>query len=123
MQLFLYTGKNNGGEGRLAASIAAAVPGGKIERFIHLDDLLERLRFNVEPESIVVLQAADNDELKDLQVFQDLLTQCLVILVLPDRKENTIKLAYLLQPRYIAQHDEDFSELNQIVSKMIQSSP
>ncbi len=122
MQLFLYTGKDNRNDDRLVAAIQAAVPEGRIERFIHMNDLLERLRFNVEPESIVVLQAADRKELKQLQVFRDLLTQSFVILVLPDREESTIKLAHLLRPRYIAQKDDDFKDLNQIVCKRIDSS-
>jgi hypothetical protein len=123
MKLFLYAGKDNGNENRLAASIQSAVPGRKIERFVSMHDLLEGLRFNVEPESIVVLQPADHKELYELQPFRDLLAQSFVILVLPDREESTIKLAHLLQPRYISQFDEDFMDLNQIVCKMIQSSP
>lgn len=119
MQLFLYAGKNNGNEGRLEASIQAAAPEEAIERFTRMDDLRERLRFIVEPQSIVVLVATDRKELQQMQTFHDLLTKSFVILVLPDGEESTIRLAHLLQPRFITQFDDDFKALNQIVAKMM----
>jgi hypothetical protein len=121
MQLLLYASQNNKNENRLAAAIQAATPGMAIERFMRLDDLRERLRSIVEPNSIAVLLAEDREELHKIQAFRDMLTEIYIILVLPDRQESTVKLAHLLKPRFLSSVDDDFTDLNQIVAKMIRA--
>jgi len=121
MQLLFYANKNDNNENRLNAAIQAALPEKSIERFTSLADLRERLRRIVEPESIMVLAALDRSELVKMQAFRDMLTEIFIILVLPDRLKSTIRLAHLLRPRFISQLGDDFSDLNQIVSKMIRT--
>lgn len=115
MQLLYYASKNDENENRLKAAIQAAASEEMIERFTRLDDLRERLRSIVEPDSIMVLAAVDREELLKMQAFRDMLTQIFIILVLPDRQESTIKLAHLLRPRFLSKFNDDFTELNQII--------
>jgi hypothetical protein len=49
------------------------------------------------------------------------LTEIYIILVLPDRQEDTIRLAHLLKPRFLSSIKDDFKDLNQIVSKIIRT--
>ena len=121
MQLLFYSSKNGENENRLETAIRSVTPGGTIEHFTRLDDLRDRLRHIVEPNSIMVLAAVDQEELLKIQAFRDILTEIFVILVVPDRQESTIKLAHLLRPRFLSQINDDFFDLNQIVSKMIQT--
>jgi len=121
MQLLFYASKNDENENRLDAAIRSVAPGGKIERFVKLEDFRNRLRSIIEPNSIMVLAAVDREELLELQAYRDMLTEIFIILVLPDRQESTIKLAHLLRPRFLSQVNDDFSELNQIIAKMIQT--
>ena len=121
MQLLYYASKNDENENRLKAAIQAAASEEMIERFNRLDDLRERLRSIVEPDSIMVLAAVDREELLKMQAFRDMLTEIFIILVLPDRQESTIKIAHLLRPRFLSQINDDFKELNQIVVKMIRT--
>jgi hypothetical protein len=121
MQLLFYASKNSKNENRLAAAIQAATPGRTIERFTRLADFRDRLRSIVEPNSIMVLMALDRDELLQIQAFRDMLTEIYIILVLPDEKKSTIKLAHLLKPRFLSSIQGDFSVLNQIISKMLQA--
>ena len=121
MQLLFYASKNDENENRLAAAIRAVAPGGAVERFVKLEDFRDRLRSIVEPNSIMVLAAVDREELLKMQAFRDMLTEIFIILVLPDRKKGTIKLAHLLRPRFLSQIDDDFIDLNQIVAKMIRT--
>jgi hypothetical protein len=121
MQLLFYSSKNDKNEHRLEAAIRAVAPGGTIEHFKGLAELRDRLRSIVEPDSIMVLAAVDRSELVKMQAFRDMLTEIFIILVLPDREKSTIHLAHLLRPRFISQLQDDFSELNQIVTKMIQT--
>ncbi len=121
MQILLYSSKQNNNESRLAAAIQASVPGKSIERFTSLADLRERLRSIVEPASIMVLVAADREELQDLQAFRDMLTEIYVILVIPDWQESTVKLAYILKPRFLNAIGDDFLDLSQIIAKIAQT--
>jgi hypothetical protein len=118
MQLLLYSSKQDKNESRLAEAIQAATPGKSIERFSSLADLRERLRSIVEPASIVVLVAADREELQDMQAFRDMLTEIFVILVIPDWQESTVKLAHILKPRFLSVIEDDFLDLSQIVAKI-----
>jgi hypothetical protein len=121
MQLLFYASKNDENENRLDAAIRSAAPGGTMEHFTRLDDLRNRLRRIVDPDSIMVLAAVDREELLKMQAFRDLLTEIFVILVLPDREKSTIQLAHLLRPRFLSQTSDDFSDLNQVVAKMIRT--
>ena len=121
MQLLFYASKNDENENRLDAAIRSATPEGTMEHFSRLDDLRDRLRSIVDPNSIMVLAAVDREELLEIQAFRDMLTEIFIILVLPDRQESTIQLAHLLRPRFLSQVDDDFTDLNQIVAKMIRT--
>ena len=121
MQILFYASKNDKNEDRLEAAIRSAAPGGTIEHFTGLAELRDRLRTIVEPDSVMVLAAVDRPELKKMQAFRDMLTEIFIILVLPDREKSTIHLAHKLRPRFISQMQDDFDELNQVVTKMIQT--
>lgn len=121
MQILFYASKNDKNELRLEAAIRAAAPGGTIEHFTGLNELRERLRSIIEPDSIMVLAAVDRPELLKMRSFRDMLTEIFIVLVLPDREKSTIRLAHLLRPRFISQLQDDFSELNQIVTKIIET--
>lgn len=121
MQLLFYAKRNDASENRLDAAIRSVAPGGAIERFVTLEGFHDRLRSIVEPNSIMVLAAVDREELFAMQALRDMLTEIFIILVLPDQQESTIKLAHLLRPRFLSQTKDDFTDLSQIVAKMIQS--
>jgi hypothetical protein len=122
MQLLFYAKRNDASENRLDAAIRSVASGGMIERFVTLDGFRERLRSIIEPNSIMVLAAVDREDLLEMQALRDMLTEIYIILVLPDRQESTIKLAHLLRPRFLSQTKDDFTDLSQIVAKMISSS-
>ena len=119
MQLLFYASKNDENENRLDAAIRSATVDGTMEHFTRLDDLRDRLRSIVDPNSIMVLAAVDREELLKIQAFRDMLTEIFVILVIPDREKSTIKLAHLLRPRFLSQTKDDFADLSQIIAKMI----
>jgi hypothetical protein len=121
MQLLFYASRNDESENRLDAAIRSVAPRETVERFVTLEDFRERLRSIVEPNSIMVLAAVDREELLKLQAFRDMLTEIYIILVLPDREDDTIKLAHLLRPRFLSQTKDDFSDLSRIVAQMIRS--
>lgn len=121
MQVLFYASRNDKDKNRLEEALHDAIPGQPIELFTRLDDLRQRFRFIVEPDSIAVLLAANREELIEMQKFRELLPEIYVILVIPDWQESTVKLAYLLLPRLLSQKKDDFTELIQVLKKMVQA--
>jgi hypothetical protein len=123
MQVLFYASRNDRDKNRLETAIHDAIPGRGIELFTRLDALRERFRFIVEPDSIVVLLAADGEELREMQMFRELLPEIYVILVIPDWRENTVKLAHLLLPRFLSQKADSFTDLIKVLKKMVRTPP
>ncbi|HLP57591.1 MAG TPA: hypothetical protein VK186_02120 [Candidatus Deferrimicrobium sp.] len=121
-QILFYASRDDKHKRRLETAIHDALPGWPVEFFTRLDELRDRFRNIVEPDSIAVLLVANYEELHNMQVFREFLTEIYVILVIPDWKENTIKLAHLLLPRFISQKTDDFSDLKKVLVKMTQST-
>ncbi|MCX6580707.1 MAG: hypothetical protein NT166_11050 [Candidatus Aminicenantes bacterium] len=122
MQVLFYAGRNHQDKNRLEAAIHEAVPGRTIEVFTRLEDLRERFRFIVEPDSIAVLLADDREELREMQLFRELLREIYVILVIPDWQESTVKLAHLLLPRFLSPKEDSFTDIKEVLKKMVRAS-
>jgi hypothetical protein len=118
MQLLFYSSGDEQNEKRLAAAVHKVIPKSQIELFQRLDDFRERLRMPVEPDSVAILSASDREELQQMQLLRGLLTEIYVVLVIPDRKDSTIRLAHLLLPRFLSQKDSDFTDLQMVLNKM-----
>jgi hypothetical protein len=122
MQVLFYASTDDKNKKRLEAAIHKVIPERKTELFKRLEDLEERLRTSIEPDSIAVLFASNREELQGMQMLRELLTEIYVILVIPDRKESTIKLAHLLLPRFLSQKENNFTDLKKVLNKMYRKS-
>lgn len=122
MQLLYYSSGVDENAARLKAAVHKVIPEGRIEHFAKLEDLQDRLRTIVEPDSVAVLSAPNRGELQKMQQFRKLLTELYVILVLPDRGKNTIALAHRLLPRFLSQKDSDFADLKAVLNRMYDNS-
>lgn len=122
MRLLFYSSRNDQNSRRLKTAVHKVIPESQIELFNRLEDFRERLRMLVEPDSIAVLSASNLKELQRLQLLRGLLTEIFVVLVIPDRKADTIRLAHLLLPRFLSQQDDDFQDLGEVLDKMVRTS-
>jgi len=122
MRLLYYSSRDDRTHKRLEAVVHKVVPEGQLELFRGLDAFRERLRMPVEPNSIAVLVASNRAELQEMQALRGLMTEIFIVLVIPDRKVGTIKLAHLLLPRFLSQKDDDFQDLAQVLDKMVRTS-
>src|SRR4030043_1727601 len=122
MQLLLYLSGDDENNKRLEAAVHNVIPAGRIEPFKRLDDFRERLRRPIEPDSIAVLSASNQEELQQMQLLRGRLTEIYVVLVIPDRKKSTIELAHLLLPRFLSQKKDDFLDLSKVLNKMHRTS-
>lgn len=118
MQLLLYSSGDDQNKKRLEAAVNNVIPESKIELFKRLDDLRERLRRPVEPDSITVLSASNREELQQMQLLRWLLPEIYVVLVIPDRKKSTVELAHRLLPRFLSQQNDNFIDLSKVLDKM-----
>lgn len=75
----------------------------------------------VEPDSIAVLLASNGEELQRLQTLRGLLKELFVVLVIPDHKDDTIRLAHLLLPRFMSQVDDNFADLGNVLKKIVRT--
>jgi hypothetical protein len=119
VQLLLYASKDDENGKRLMAAVHEALPQRPIGIFRQLSALQGGLRTLIAPDSIAVLSAVDQAELQRLQTLRGLLTEIFVVLVVPDCKKSTIRLAHLLLPRFISQKEDSFSDLKKVLKKMV----
>lgn len=122
MQLLFYSSRNDRNNKRLEAAVHEVIPESQIERFKTLDDFRKRLGMPVEPDSVAVLSASNQEELQQMQFLRNLLTEIYVVLVIPDQKDSTIRLAHLLLPRFLNQKDSNFTNLKIVINKMYLNS-
>ena len=118
MQLLFYSTGDDQNKKRLEAAVHKVIPESKIELFKRLDDFRERFRRPIEPDSIAVLSASNREELQQMQPLRRLLTEIYVVLVIPDRKHSTIRLAHLLLPRFLSQKESDFTDFKMVLNKI-----
>ena len=70
---------------------------------------------------IVVLIAANHEELLQIHSLGDLLSDLRIVLILPDRKPGTISKAHALGPRFLTYIDSDSEELKSVLNKMLEN--
>lgn len=103
----------------IGASLRTLVPDERIEIYHSIEDLANGLLQLLDPDAIVILQAGDRQELLRILSFRDLLQGVRVILLVPDREEETILLAHRLRPRFLGNSENDFSNTMSVVRKML----
>ena len=86
-----------------------------------LDELITRLRRPKEGQTILVLFAAAGKGLSDILSIRDLLEDMKIIIILPDRKGETIAKGYTLHPRFLTFADSDFGDVVAVINKMSMS--
>jgi hypothetical protein len=71
---------------------------------------------------IAVLYPATGDDLTALLSIRDLLEGTRIVLILPDRNEETVKKGLKLYPRFYSYADGDFSVVAAVLDKMIKKT-
>lgn len=86
-----------------------------------VEDLTSVLKGPHEDEILVILYAHSKDLLLDVFSFRKILLEHKLILIIPDREQETISLAHRFHPRYLTYVDSDFRVLEQVLKKIIQN--
>ncbi len=72
--------------------------------------------------TIAVLLVSTQEELLDILSIRDLLDRVRVIIILPDRNEDTISKGHTLFPRFLTHVDSDFSWVTAVLKKMLSNN-
>ncbi len=89
-----------------------------IEIFRTLEDFFKRLHKPKRWDSIIIVCPASRDELEKISVQKDLFINTRVVLILPDRSEETIACGCGFYPRFSIFADQDFKDIVAVLQKM-----
>jgi len=93
--------------------------GEQIEICRTVKDLSNRLRRPRYDLILMVLLISSPEKLMDVILIHDLLADIPIILILPDRKKETIAKAHKLYPRFLSYIDGNFSDVALVLNQML----
>ena len=120
--LFYATSKNGTGE-RLYRIVKTFVPKKTLEVFRTIDSLAHKLREPRNDHDIAILVPKSKQELQELIGMNDFLGELRIILVLPNKGEDTVAKAHSLRPRFLTYKDSDFLDVAAVLTKMLSHTP
>jgi hypothetical protein len=92
----------------------------KYEVFHKVNEFENYARSSLLHQHVIILQAGNMKSLQKIAALKELLFGHRVILILPDREQETIALGHSLRPRFITYQDSDFLEMASVLYKMLQ---
>jgi len=92
-----------------------------IEIYRSLRSLRHRLQHPPDQSFVVVLLAADREEILNFHSLSPWLAAARLVLIVPDQTEETLKGAHRLRPRFFTYLDSNFSELSAVIGRMAQN--
>jgi len=119
MNVLVYTKYMSETEKRLQEVIQVHVPGANIEICSTIDSLSRRLKMPENDQMIAVLLLASRKDLFEMLSICDLLREIRIIIILPDRDEDTIANGHKLHPRFLSYIDNDFMDVAAVLGKML----
>ena len=118
MNLLFYAGETSGPGKRLRNMIQAVVPEDRMEIYRDLQSFTRRLCRPAYDLATAVLLAGSGKDLQELLSIRDLLSDKKIILLLPDREDDTISKGHKLYPRYLTYAEGDFADVVAVLRKI-----
>jgi len=119
MNLIVYTTLANDTSQQLINILAKVAQWGKKELFNTINRLTHRLTQIPKDSTIVILLITNNKELSFVLSLHQFFENFKLILILPDRRIQTMSKGHGLCPRYVSYSDSDFSDVGAVLEKMI----
>lgn len=122
MELIFYSPVPSGTEETLKGAIEARIPeSGEMQTYRSLDALALRLRQPHDESVVAVLFPSTRNELWQLVSIENLLDSATILLILPDRQEDTIRTGHRLRPRFLTYVDGDVDEMSAVLERMLRT--
>jgi hypothetical protein len=119
MNLFFCSTTNNEIGDKLLSFIEKLVPKEKIKIFQKFDGFHRKLHQYRYARPVAILLIANKEELLNVLSFKDLLQEVRLVLILPDRKEDTIAIGQCLSPSLLCFSDSKLNEIYSILVKIL----
>ncbi len=119
MNLLFYAPVMNGGGKHLYRMIEKLNPNMGLELHRSSISFSERLRQPLKGISIAILYLTREEDLTDILSIKDLLCDIRIILVLPDREEETVSKGHILRPSFLVYPDSELREVTEVLKKML----
>jgi hypothetical protein len=103
----------------LIDALSTLVPSGCLEICRCHDELPARLRMPHYQSTILVLIAADQEDLHRILSVQPMLNGTRIILVLPDSSGAVTTVGHSLRPRFVTHKENGFQDIVDVVARMI----
>ena len=119
MKLLFYAKVLEGFGNKVLGVIQSLVPLSQIETHRTIESLDCKVRQPVNNLNTAVMLASNKEDLLDLLSLRDLLWNLRIILIIPDRKAETIAMGHMLRPRFLSYVDSDFNDVSAVLEKML----
>jgi hypothetical protein len=119
MRVLFYAQSGDQAGDRLKRTLDEMLPPNIVETHRTLTGLVQRLRNNRVDLDLIILMPGSRLELSGVFKILEELGDVRLVLVLPDEEDETIAMAHRLRPRYVTYAHGEYSELSQVLQKML----
>ena len=122
MKCIFYEKKSGIIAGQIIGLLKASAIENNTELYHTIRTLSQRLTRPIDGLAIMVLIAGDRKDLLSIIAIQKLFDFIKIIIILPDRGDESVKIGYKLQPRFLTYVNGDISEVHAVLRKMLELS-
>jgi hypothetical protein len=122
MKCIFYEKKSGIIAGQIIGLLKASAKENKTELFHTIRTLSKRLTRPIDGLAVMVLIAGDRKDLLNILAIQKLFGVIKIIIILPDREDESVRIGYKLQPRFLTYVNGDLSEVHAVLRKMLELS-
>ncbi len=119
MNILLYTADLKDVGDHLKESIQSQFREARVNIHPIMDDIIGVLRKPLNNVSVVILMIAGKDELSQLEFMNSLFDNIRIILILPDRRKDTLSLGLKLKPSFISYIDNDLQDITSVLGQIL----
>lgn len=122
MKCIFYEKKSGGLAAKLLEMLKALAGENTTEMYHTIKKLSQRLTKPVDDRAVMIIIPSDRGDLLDILSLQKLLCDIRVIIILPDREDESVRIGYKLKPRFLTYVNGDLVEVHAVLSKMLELS-
>jgi len=120
VKILFYSSIREDPERGVGERLRGLAPGEGVEVCRSIEELIRGIHRSYDRDAIILLRARDREELLRIVSLRDLLQDLRIVLLIPDREEETISLAHRLRPRFLGNGENDVSDTMSVVRKMLE---
>ncbi len=121
MPVLLYAKAGAAPGARLKQLLETHLHGIEMEIYETLENFFRRFAEPIQDPSVAILLFTNREDLVETLPIRDRFQDASLILIVPDREEETIALAHQLRPRFLTDLQNDLTTVTAVVEKMLKT--